>query len=188
MSCSWSLYSVYKDVLYVSTYYKPNLTSCALILYSNCPADARRLILATSWYDVGFLPNLSSTNMNNLSNYLDTIIAAADAFQPTVNFTTVSVVASSAYVAISSTDKSSYYFIYSNSIIDKSNYTLMLLNSTQLRVDCNVNMTNTQMPFKWFNLTFISNQSESKNFYIDMSKIYRQEMISSISNGFLFII
>ena len=172
-----------KDFLYTQAHYKSNLTSCLLILYSNCSANARRLILATSWLDPAFLSNLQASNVKNLSNYLDTIVAGADAFKPRVNYTMVSLDASYAFVYISTSDKSSYFFI--NSIIDKSNFTFMVFNTSQLRVDCNVNMTNTILGFRWINFTFVSNQSESKHLYFNMSQLYLQKLNSSISNGFL---
>ena len=181
-SCQWSVFSLNKNLTYSSTYYKSNLTSCSLIPYKNCPTDARRLVLATSWLDLAFLTNLPS-NANNLSNYLDTIVAGTDAFVSNVNYTFVSLQALSTFVTISMTDKLIYFT--NNAIINPADSTFTLLNSAQLRIDCNVNMTNTQMGFRWVNFTFVSNQSELKNFYLNMSQLYLQKMDLLISNGFL---
>lgn len=159
-----------------------NLTSCALIPYNNCPVDSRRLVLAASWYDPGLLLNLPS-NTKNPSNYFDAIIAGAEAFRPKVNYTIVSLSSSTNAVYISMSDK---LIMFNNAaIINPANSTFTILNSTQLRVDCNVNMTNTQIGFRWINFNFISNQSQSYNFYLNMSQLYLQKMNSSFTNGFL---
>jgi hypothetical protein len=155
-----------------------------LIPKNNCPVDSKRLILATSWSDPSILLNLPS-NTKNLSYHLDTIIAGADAFKPKVNYTTISLDSSTKSVFIKMSDKT---ITFNNTAIkNPADSTFTVLNSTQLRVDCNVNMTNTKMEFKWINFTFVSNRSESKNFYLNMSQLYLQKMNSSFTNGFLLL-
>lgn len=140
-------------------------------MYKNCPIEMQRYAALLTWANLNPTMNI---DLNNIVSYLDSRISAAQVFQSNVKFNFLSLTPSFSNFYIQSSQAMYSY----NPMINQPSFSILALDSNELKVNCHFNMVNQQISLASLDLTFIFDQSNSYNLYVNL-----QEMSSAFSNG-----